>query len=326
MVDIASETSTKCFAVTELPVITPKLFAILALYPPSHAALIFNRYHINSRVPRAGMDQRQIGVFSFGQRSSAMAERQFGVERLEGRRLLSAGGPSSPTPPVPVIRQDFVNGGFEASPDFTGWQTTGNDLIEAGDFYKAPEGNLQAVITNGLQPSNGGTPVSAANLESFLGLKTGALSSPKSTAVNGSAISQNVTGRAGDFITFKADFLTNEAANAHKDYGFITVTFNNKSVLLKLSSLAYKTIASPNNTGFMNETGYHTYAILLPFSGTYTIGFGVVNVGDSLGSSALLVDNAQLQTRPFIFDFRGDGDANANGGSDHDRAHNGFDY
>jgi hypothetical protein len=191
-------------------------------------------------------------------------------------------------------RQGPVNGGFEASPDFTGWQTIGNDTIQAADFYPPPEGAVQAVLSNGPVPN---TPASASALESFLGLRSGALSSPGAAAVNGSAIKQGVVGKEGDVLTFKADFLTNEAAvGGNPDYGFVTLTgANGKTQLIKISGVLTPTSpAVANSTGFARETGYQTYSITLPHSGAFTVGFGVVNVGDANATSDLLVDNVQL--------------------------------
>src|SRR5947209_2021476 len=97
----------------------------------------------------------------------------FRVEFLEDRRLLSGTVPA--VTPTPVTRVGPVNGGFEASPDFTGWQTAGNDLIQAADFHAPAEGALQAELSTGQIPNNGTTPTSAATLESFLNLSSGAL-------------------------------------------------------------------------------------------------------------------------------------------------------
>jgi hypothetical protein len=248
------------------------------------------------------------------------------VEPLEGRRLLSGGGDGGGTTFVPffpgpngppVTRQGPVNGGFEQTPDFAGWQTSGNDLVLAADFHAPPEGAAQAVISNAQMPNNGTLPVSAANLETFLGLTAGALSKPGAAAVNGSAIKQDVTGNAGDIVTFKADFLTNETTKANGDYGFVTVTFNGKTELFRIHA-AVKPITGLNTSGFLSETGYRMYTIVLPKNGTYTIGYGVVNVGDSEVASDLLVDNVQLQPRPVENEDDDDqGDDNNNQGDDH---------
>lgn len=265
-----------------------------------------------------------------------MPSTPFPVESLEMRRLLSFSLPPIHIPGTdttlfvptqlggpgagPVTRVGPVNGDFSATPDFAGWQTSGNDLVFAADFHSIPDGKTtQAVISNAQQPNNGTLPVTAANLETFLGLGTGALSSPGNTAVNGSAIKQNVTGKRGDVITFKADFLTNEAVNTNRDYAFVTITLNGKTQLFKLTGALKATVVT-DGSGFASETGYHTYAVLLPKSGQYTIGYGVVNVGDSLFASDLLVDNVQLKPN-FIDIDRGfggfdDGDHHDHGSDD----------
>jgi hypothetical protein len=255
------------------------------------------------------------------------------VEPLEGRRLLSGGGdggfggttffPFFPGPNgPPVTRQGPVNGGFEQTPDFAGWQTSGNDLVLAADFHAPPEGAAQAVISNAQIPNNGTVPVSASALEAFLGLTAGALSKPGAAAVNGSAIKQDVTGNAGDIVTFKADFLTNETTKPIGDYGFVTVTLNGKTQLFPIHA-ALKPITGLNTSGFVSETGYRMYTIVLPKNGTYTIGYGVVNVGDSEVASDLLVDNVQLQPRPVENEDDDDqGEDNNSQGDDHGHGDN----
>ena len=62
-----------------------------------------------------------------------------------------------------------VNGGFETG-TLTGWNTLGNTSIQTAAYGTAPtQGTYQALITNG------SGSVSDANLETFLGLSTGAL-------------------------------------------------------------------------------------------------------------------------------------------------------
>jgi hypothetical protein len=177
---------------------------------------------------------------------------------------------------------------------------------------------VQASISNSAVGAT--APVDATTLANFLGVNPNSLNLHGKPAVNGSAIKQNVTGNAGDVISFKADFLTNETTAPGKgDYGFVTLTFNGKTQLFRLSDFTHAT--SPlifASSGFAAETGYHTYALILPRSGTYTVGFGVVNVTDSLIASDLLVDNVQLTPFPIILNRGGDHDHGKFGG-DHDR-------
>lgn len=254
------------------------------------------------------------------------------LESLEIRRMLSAsplqfripgtdttllvplfaGGSSS----GPITRQGPANGDFSQSPDFTGWQTAGNDMVQAVDFHAIPDAKpTQASLSTAQQPNSGTLPATAANLEGFLGVSAGALSSAAKTAVDGSAIKQSITAKAGDLVTFKADFLTNELPKSNRDYALVSVTFNGKTQYFKITGVLKPT--SPlDAAGLSSETGYHSYAILLPRGGQYTIGYAVVNVGDSTVASDLLVDNVQLNTR-FGDLFHGDGgirDGNGNNG------------
>ena len=273
-----------------------------------------------------------------------MVKKNFIVESLEARQLLSFGLPVIPLPlPIgdliipdvedcrlrggTVTRQGPVNGDFAAFPDLTGWQQTGNDFVVAGDFKPVPDGgSAQAVVSNAQAPTAGVLPVSASSVESFLGLKSGALSKQGKTAVNGSAIKQDITGKAGDTITFKVDFLTNEAAvGGNGDFGFITVGFNGQSRAYKITGKLVATDPLDSN-GFASETGYKKYTIVLPCSGKYSIGFGVVNVGNALNASDVLVSNVKLNTSPIgnifgLCDGRGDqnddrGGWNFGGGKD----------
>src|SRR5690242_92342 len=95
----------------------------------------------------------------------------------------------------------IVNGGFEGFPDFVGWQTTGNTTIQAGDFRVPAEGAQQAVLdTGGGALTGGSAPVTAAALETFLGLSAGSLTGTGAT--EGSAIKQlTINANAGDTVT-----------------------------------------------------------------------------------------------------------------------------
>ena len=262
-----------------------------------------------------------------------MRSTPFEVESLEQRRLLAFTLPPFHIPgtdttllvplfsgssPGPVTRQAPVNGDFSQTPDFSGWQTAGNDSVQAADFHSIPDAKItQASLSNAQQPNSGTLPASAANLESFLNLDAGDLNRRGKAAINGSAIKQNITAKAGDLITFKADFLTNELAKSRRDYALVSVTRNGKTQFFKITGVLKPT--NPlDGAGLASETGYHGYAILLPKNGQYTIGFAVVNVGDSEFASDLLVDNVQLNTHPRdvlgdfgdlgdFHDFRGDG-------------------
>lgn len=186
----------------------------------------------------------------------------------------------------------IVNGGFEAFPDFTGWTTIGDTTIQDQNFKAPPEGTVQAFMTNG------GTSVSAASLESFLNLTAGTLSGAGVT--NGSAIKQTVNVTAGQIITFKFDFATNEApASIGNDFGFVTVSNNNLGILADVNSPSVPTNPLEGLNSFATrETGYQSYTIQFNASGSYTLGFGVANRFDTIITSGLLVDDVVQASGP----------------------------
>lgn len=178
----------------------------------------------------------------------------------------------------------FINGGFETG-DFTGWSTIGSASIQTDAFGAGPpQGNYQAFL------SNGTGAVSSANLESFLGLSAGSLDAlGNGTTTTGSGLSQSITANAGDVVTFQWDFLTNEdTPSTNNDFSFVSI----KS-LQTLADTNYPNFIS-SNTSFLSETGFQTFSYTIPTAGTYKVGVGVVNVGDTSVESGLLVDNFVL--------------------------------
>ena len=49
-----------------------------------------------------------------------------------------------------------------------------------------------------------------------------------------------------------------------------------------------------SNTSFLSETGFQTFSCTIQTAGTYTLGVGAVNVGDTSVEFGLLVDNFVL--------------------------------
>jgi len=211
----------------------------------------------------------------------------------------------------------LVNPSFEDFPDFTGYSIIGNDTIVASDFRVPADGLVQALMATGPQGSTGGPagPVTASAMETFLGMSAGSLTGLGAT--EGSAIKQTITtATTGDTLTFKYDFATNETkgvttvtlngialgagVGSFNDFGFLTIN----GVLTKLAD-TNSTLGPPpaitlggDNAGissFLSETGYQMFMLTLGGPGTYTIGFGVADVGDTTTDSILLVDNLGLR-------------------------------
>lgn len=174
----------------------------------------------------------------------------------------------------------IINGGFETG--FNGWTTIGNTSIQS------TEGNDQALVLTG------DTAYYASDLETFLGLATGSLNDVGNGETSqGSAIRQTFTANAGQALSFKWDFLTSEATPSQffNDFSFITI-----DSLSKLADTSSEFV--PSTTAFDKETGSQTFSYVVPTTGTYSLGIGVIDVGDSYNSSGLLVDNVALSSTP----------------------------
>jgi hypothetical protein len=189
------------------------------------------------------------------------------------------------------------NFNFETG-DFTNWSTIGDTSVENEDLGVIPTSGLfQALISNGI-----GTSATDSELESFLALTPGTLDNfGNGNATQGSAIQQTFTANEGDTLTFDWNFLTNEEtpSSANNDFAFYTIDLNPAGV--ELADTTSPDLLSTPAVNFIEETGYQTATITIPQSGTYTLGFGVVDTGDDIVNSGLLVDNVTLirnQTPP----------------------------
>lgn len=215
----------------------------------------------------------------------------------------------------------ILNGSFENG--FNGFSTIGDATIEtkdsvqtgilAGLFNTGPtEGNFQAEITNigGFGSRSGNFAAPASDLETFLGLSSGSLSNVgNGPAVEGAAIKQTFTAKAGDIISFDFNFGTLETPGTDfNDFAFLTLN----SDVFKLADTTSTTVSPldpPNfgprrggvleTTSFAGRTGIRTFSTKIQNTGTYTLGIGVVDAGaDRFVPSALLVDNIKLTSVP----------------------------
>ena len=89
------------------------------------------------------------------------------------------------------------------------------------------------------------------------------------------------------------NFLTNEATPTFfNDFSFFTS-------LAGLSNLAdTNSVFVPSATGFFEETGYFMGSVVLPAAGTFILGFGVMDLQDTISDSGLLVDNVAQVPEP----------------------------
>jgi hypothetical protein len=158
-------------------------------------------------------------------------------------------------------------------------------------FLSIPLG-LGIAVTPTLAQSS----VSSGEIEAFLGLTSGALSGlGNGDATEGSAIKQTFSGTAGETLTFDWNFFTNEATPSFfNDFSFITLSPSGGTSTLADTNSRFPLLGS--NVSFNSETGFNTFSFILPEDATYTLGLGIVDVGDTVVGSALLVDNLNLGT------------------------------
>jgi len=181
----------------------------------------------------------------------------------------------------------IVNGEFDTG-DFSGWSAIGNTSIQTSSYASDPtEGTYQALV------STVGDTAAPADLETFLGLLPGSLDNIGGSIAQGSAIKQTFTADAGQTLTFRWNFLTDEATPSQffNDFSFVTI-----GSLSKLADTSSAFVTS--KTTFNKETGFQTFSYTIPTTDTYALGIGVTNVGDAFGTSGLLVDNVSLSSTP----------------------------
>jgi hypothetical protein len=181
---------------------------------------------------------------------------------------------------------NFVNPGFETSPDLTRWTTLGNTAAEAGDYKSNPEGALQAALSSSNSPAAvlGSTGVASTNIaggNTFFGFAPGTLEAKNAQTISG--IKQALTTTAANQVfTFAYDFLTNESAAGFPDFAFYSLqgpTGNASLNILGTPStpgLVATSLLDGVHGDFTRESGYKlTGTFTTGAAGTYTLGFGV---------------------------------------------------
>ncbi|BAZ48273.1 peptidase domain-containing protein [Nostoc sp. NIES-4103] len=184
-----------------------------------------------------------------------------------------------------TVSAAVLNGSFETG-DFSNWITTGQTTVEDFNFGVTPaDAGYQAVLET-LQDT---TTVSGSDLESFLGLSNGSLTTDG--VIEGSAIKQTIVASSGDILSFSWNFLTDQVPpdSTFNDFAFFSLgnTVSSLADTFTPTTISFSRLAL--------ETGYQTYSYTIPVAGTYTLGFGVVDAGDSAVNSALVIDNVKLQ-------------------------------
>lgn len=189
-----------------------------------------------------------------------------------------------------------MNGGFETG-DFSYWSTIGNTSIQTNGFMVDPAGGTyQALISNA--PGEFGNtydPVDLDDLEMFLGLSSGDLDEYYGT--EGSAIRTfTFAATAGQVVSFSYNFLTTDLYSSdYNDVAFVVLDKRNSVIQDTFIEFPIESLAVISNDGVpVYETGYRRYSLVIPSTGLYRLGFGVVHANDDALASALLVDNVSV--------------------------------
>ena len=182
----------------------------------------------------------------------------------------------------------MISGDFSAG--LTGWDSLGDVAVSAGEARLSTASldvdDFPAAAGAFNQSGNAAAPVGQpGGVETFAGLPLGQLDPDPangSWAFEGSALRQTLGVQAGDTLTFDWRLASNEDPLAGmNDYAFVVIG----GVLTLLDDVF---------TGLGSGSFSHTFNA----AGSTDVVFGIVDVGDYVGSSWLSIDSVRIATAP----------------------------
>ena len=191
---------------------------------------------------------------------------------------------------LPVGSQAAVaNGDFEIG-SLTGWTVAGSGSAQTLSIGVMPP----AGVYQGYIETTGNYTALAPAVATSLGVSGGTIAGlGAGSPVNGTGISQLITVPAGAVLSYDWNFISDELNEpaTFNDFAFFTVS-GSAYLLASRNASTFDLVSPP--PGFDGQTDWSTSSYTFPVAGTYTIGFGVYNVGDAGHNSALLLDSVAV--------------------------------
>ena len=194
-----------------------------------------------------------------------------------------------------------LNPSFETG-DTSDWTTIGDVTVVTSSFGVTPtDATYQILLTTG------SGSVSAASLESAMGLSSGWLDArlpeiaPKTkgtTVPEGSAFQQDIWLEGGDSLSWDWNFLTNEVVTEQTTSDFLFYDASTLEHGILAHARLQPSMFTSSSSSFTSETGWSSFSVTAPFSGTYTFTFGVADVEDAFTDSGAVFDNFVITKGP----------------------------
>lgn len=209
----------------------------------------------------------------------------------------------------------FAGSSYAASIDLNNATQLGDVLIQSSNQAWLTNANSNGDDDiNGNFNVSGDDPISSILLESTLGLDFFSLTSFAQTFEGSAGLILSLDVIAGDTLSFDWNFLTNQnTPDANNDYAFVTID----DTIIRLADTNSDFIpgmSAPGTDVFSEQTGIQSFSYIFDTTGTVNVGFGVIDIGDFVTSSALSVENVELTPIPEPLTILGAGTAISFGG------------